>query len=193
MSYVGDHNHAASTTQNAAAIAANANSPRSLPSSTTATPYTSNMPARVPTPVSQKPLLQNTPSDLRVSVPLTHPHAASTHWQGGPPQQQQTLSQQQQHQQYQHQLSAQSARASWDLSAYLDSNPTSAGGTSSNPNTHHISNATAHGQTQSQIQGQTQSQAQGQTHTQGMTYPNPRNTAEILRNLPPKQSQQMPR
>jgi len=98
-------------------------SPHSMSGSATSTAYTSNIPARVISPLNQKSMtsLQTGPPDLRVSVP--HPHETPSHWQGN-----------QHHmpssQQYQQQLGSQSARGSWDLSSYLDSNPGTAGGTS---------------------------------------------------------------
>jgi len=111
-------------------------SPRSIAGSTTSTAYTGNIPARVVSPHAQKPLATIPGgSDVRVPIPLTHPHEASgQQWSGSSnlSTHHMAASQQYQHQQHQGQLGsqAQSGRGSWDMASYLESNAPTAGGTS---------------------------------------------------------------
>lgn len=134
ISYVSDHHGALS--------------PRSISGSTTSTGY-STIPARVLSPLGQKSMTNlQSPPDLRVSV--AHPHGlpeGSGQWQGSqhhmPPATQQ----------FQQQLGSQSARGSWDMSTYLESSATTAGGTSTSQNA-------------------------GQAQTPSLNYPSTRNIAD---------------
>jgi len=108
-------------------------SPRSIAGSATSTAYTGNIPARVLSPLNQKPLATIPGgSDVRVPVPLAHPHEASVQqWPGSSNHNSHHMAASQQYQQQQQlQLGnqAQTGRGSWDMASYLDNNATTAGG-----------------------------------------------------------------
>jgi len=110
-------------------------SPRSIAGSATSTAYTGNIPARVVSPHNQKPLATMPGgSDVRVPVPLAHPHEVSgQQWPGSSNHNTHHMATSPQYPPQQHQQhlgnQAQAGRGSWDMASYLENSVATAGGT----------------------------------------------------------------